>query len=112
MSASLDDVLELAAQTLEEYPDRWTQGALIRDRTGREISVWRECDPHSACALGMVVLAAESMGEVGTVVSNVVDDAYVARYGDDMAAWNDYEARDAAEVAARLRSLKDNDPDE
>lgn len=92
MSTVRDAVL-LAAETLEEHPERWMQGDLFDD------------GERCACALGMCYAAADILGVDRMRAYMVISGAYCDLYDDDLPSFNDDEGRTAAEVAARLREL-------
>ena len=113
MSASFDDVLELAAQTLEENPERWTRDVMFRDEWGA--STGHPAHACSACALGMVYLASVELGRDDGSPTNDAGEAerryHEGSQGWDLGTYNDVYAQSARQVADTLRSLKDNDPD-
>lgn len=94
MSTVRDAVL-LAAETLEEHPERWMQGDLFEFHD-------ESPDVVHACAIGMCVTAGTVLGVTGVTA---VDMAHEDAFGIDLIDFNDNEASSAAEVAARLREL-------
>lgn len=99
MSATVKDAVLLAAETLEENPERWLRGDFY---DGEAL-----CDTYRACVVGMTDVAAAVLGldaQAGCVVRDLHEDVF--EY--DITGWNDHDARSAAEVAARLRQLAEH----
>lgn len=94
--------LLLAADTLDSNPERWTRHTMLDDRPTRATH---------GCALGMATVAAYVLGHdiegVAAMVS--LTHRHMTLDQDDEAqtlfAFNDMQARDAHQVAARLRRL-------
>lgn len=115
----LSDVVQLAADTIRDHPDRWIQGAYQtdyrwtdggRDGGGR----WDTC---SACAHGMISVAAAVLGyrdgydaendttEAASLVDQVAEDLTGER--DGLAAYNDDAGRTPRQVAGVLDDIAD-----
>lgn len=99
MSTVRDAVL-LAAETLEEHPDRWLQGDLFEFDENHLAG-----GPVRACAIGTCRLAAGVLGVPLHKVDDAVTGASLDAYGEGLDEFNDHVARTPAEVVVRLREL-------
>jgi hypothetical protein len=96
-------VLEVAAQLVEKG---WTKGALARDAEGYAVSLESD-DAVCFCAIGAINRAVWWLGPQGgvwvaVIIMNDVQ-AVLPSHEKSLHFWNDYDAKDAAEVAAKLR---------